>query len=337
MKVFEIKDGFVLDRVVRAEREVPEPGPGEVLLKMRAVSLNARDLGVIEGFYYPDLKFPLIPVSDGAGEVVAVGQGVTRFRVGDRVCPTFSQRWISGDPTREWLDGLLGGPLDGLLAEYVVLHEDGVVRAPEHLTDAEAATLPCAGVTAWHAVVTQGKVKAGDVVVVQGTGGVSLFALQFAKLHGASVIVTSSSDEKLQRAIQLGADYGINYLKTPDWDQAVLDWTNGRGADHVIDIGGAATLNRSVAACRFGGQISLIGLASGAEVKDFRLVPAFQKGIRLQGINVGNREMFEAMNRAIAANTLRPVIDRTFPFERSVEALRYLAKGGHFGKVCVVF
>ncbi len=283
------------------------------------------------------MKFPLIPVSDGVGEVVALGEGTTRFQVGDRVCATFSQRWISGDPTKEWLDGLLGGPLDGMLAEYFVLHEDGLVRVPEHLTNAEAAALPCAGVTAWQAVVTEGRVKAGDVVVVQGTGGVSLFALQFAKLHGASVIVTSSSDEKPERARRLGADYGINYRKTPEWDQAVLEWTNGRGADHVVDVGGASTLNRSISACRFGGRVSLIGLLSGAEVKDFLLVPAFQKRIRLQGINVGNRDMFEAMNRAIATSGLRPVIDRTFPFEQSVEALRYLAKGVHFGKVCIVF
>ncbi|CCQ95030.1 Zinc-type alcohol dehydrogenase-like protein C1773.06c [[Clostridium] ultunense Esp] len=337
MKVFEIQNGFGLNHVVMTEREVPVPGPGEVLVKIRAVSLNSRDLGVIDGFYYPNMNFPLIPVSDGVGEVVATGERTTRFRVGERVSATFSQRWISGNPTKEWLDGLLGGPLDGMLAEYRVLHEDGLVRVPEHLTDAEAAALPCAGVTAWQAVVTEGKVKAGDVVVVQGTGGVSLFAMQFAKLHGASVIITSSSDEKLERAMQLGADYGINYRRTPDWDQAVLEWTNGRGADHVVDVGGASTLNRSIAACRFGGHVSLIGLLSGAEVKDFRLVPAFQKRIRLQGINVGNRDMFEAMNRAIALNKLRPVIDRTFPFEQSVEALRYLAKGNHFGKIAIVF
>lgn len=337
MKVFEIQNGFGLNHVAMAEREVSVPGPGEVLVKMRAVSLNSRDLGVIDGFYYPDMKFPLIPVSDGVGEVVATGERTTRFRVGERVSATFSQRWISGNPTKEWLDGLLGGPLDGMLAEYTVLHEDGLVRVPEHLTDTEAAALPCAGVTAWQAVVTEGKVKAGDVVVVQGTGGVSLFALQFAKLHGASVIITSSSDEKLERAMQLGADYGINYRRTPEWDQAVLEWTNGRGADHVVDVGGASTLNRSIAACRFGGHISLIGLLSGPEVKDFRLVHAFQKRIRLQGINVGNRDMFEAMNRAIALNKLLPVIDRTFPFEQSVEALRYLAKGSHFGKIAIVF
>ncbi|MDF2961635.1 MAG: Zn-dependent oxidoreductase [Paenibacillus sp.] len=335
MKAFEIQNGFGLEHVAMVERPIPVPGPGEVLIKLRAVSLNSRDLGVINGFYYPDLKLPLIPVSDGVGEVVAMGEQTTRFQVGDRVGGIFSQRWISGEPTEVWLDGLLGGPLDGLLAEYAVLHEDGLVRIPEHLTDEEAATLPCAGVTAWQAVVTEGKVKAGDTVVVLGTGGVSLFVLQFAKLHGASVIVTSSSNEKLERAKKLGADFGINYRQTPDWDRKVMEWTNGRGADHVADLVGATTLNRSIAAVRFGGRVSLIGILSGATAESFQLIPTFQKKVRLQGINVGNRDMFEAMNRAVAQNKLRPVIDRIFPFEQSIEALRYLAEGTHFGKICI--
>jgi NADPH:quinone reductase-like Zn-dependent oxidoreductase len=285
MKAFVLRNGFGLDRVAMVERPVPEPGPREVRIKMRAASLNARDLGVIGGFYYPDLKGPLIPVSDGVGEVVAVGEGVRRFRPGDRVSATFSQRWISGDPTKKWLDGLLGGPLDGMLAEYAVLHEDGLVRVPEHLSDEEAATLPCAAVTAWQSVVTEGRVQAGDVVVVQGTGGVSLFALQFAKLHGAAVIVTSSSDEKLERARQLGADYGINYRQTPDWEQAVLSWTDGRGADHVVDVGGAATLNRSIAAVRFGGRVSLIGLLSGPKVEDFHRLSEPDQNRLIQAMN----------------------------------------------------
>jgi NADPH:quinone reductase-like Zn-dependent oxidoreductase/GNAT superfamily N-acetyltransferase len=285
MKAFVLRNGFGLDRVAMVERPVPEPGPREVRIQMRAASLNARDLGVIGGFYYPDLKGPLIPVSDGVGEVVAVGEGVRRFRPGDRVSATFSQRWISGDPTKKWLDGLLGGPLDGMLAEYAVLHEDGLVRVPEHLSDEEAATLPCAAVTAWQSVVTEGRVQAGDVVVVQGTGGVSLFALQFAKLHGAAVIVTSSSDEKLERARQLGADYGINYRQTPDWEQAVLSWTDGRGADHVVDVGGAATLNRSIAAVRFGGRVSLIGLLSGPKVEDFHRLSEPDQNRLIQAMN----------------------------------------------------
>ncbi|XEC93366.1 NAD(P)-dependent alcohol dehydrogenase [Paenibacillus tarimensis] len=337
MKALEIQNGFGLNNIGLAERPVPAPGPGEVLIKMRAVSLNSRDLGVIDGIYYPDLKLPLIPISDGVGEVAAIGEHTKRFQVGDRVSGIFSQQWISGEPMAGWLEGVLGGPLDGMLAEYAVLNEEGLVRVPDHLTDEEAAALPCAGVTAWQAVVVEGKVKTGDTVLVQGTGGVSLFALQFAKLQGASVIVTSSSDEKLERAKQLGADFGINYRQTPDWDHAVHAITNGRGADLVVDLGGAYTLNHSIAAVRFGGQVSLIGVLSGASVERFNLIPVFQKKARLQGINVGNRDMFEAMNQAIVQNKLRPVIDRVFPFEQSMEALKYLAEGTHFGKICIKF
>lgn len=337
MKTFEIQGGFGLDHVIAAERPVPVPGPKGVLIKMRAVSLNYRDLGVIEGFYNPNLKLPLIPVSDGVGEVVALGEQASRFKIGDRVSAIFTQSWISGKPTQEDWGSTLGNPLDGLLAEYAVIREEGLVRVPEHLTDEEAAALPCAGVTAWHAIVEEGRVKAGDTVVVQGTGGVSLFALQFAKLHGATVIVTSSSNEKLERAKPLGADFGVNYRSNPDWDKAVLEYTDGRGADLIVDLGGAATLNRSLSALKVGGQISIVGILSGASVEGFDIVPAILKKARLQAINVGSRDMFEAMNRAIGQNTLRPVVDRVFPFERAVDALHYLAKGTHFGKICIRF
>jgi NADPH:quinone reductase-like Zn-dependent oxidoreductase len=337
MKVFEIQDGFGLDHVRKADRKVPVPGAGEVLIKMRAVSLNYRDLGVINGFYNPNLKLPLIPVSDGVGEVVALGQQASRFKLGERVSGIFSQSWLSGEPTQEGLVSTLGNPLDGLLAEYVVLNEQGLVRVPAHLTDEEAASLACAGVTAWHAIVEEGKVKSGDTVLIQGTGGVSLFALQFAKLHGATVIVTSSSDDKLERANSLGADFGINYRSTLDWDKSVLELTHGRGADLVVDVGGAATLNQSLRAIRLGGQISLVGILSGASVEDFNIIAAIQKKARLQAINVGSRAMFEAMNRAIDQNKLRPVIDRIFSFEQSVDALHHLAKGTHFGKICITF
>lgn len=229
MKVYEIQSEFGLDQLKVAERPIPNPGSGEVRIKMRAVSLNARDLGVIDGFYNPILNAPLIPVSDGVGEVVALGEHTSRFKIGDRVSGIFTQSWVSGEPTQENWVSSLGSPLDGLLAEYVVLPEEGLVRVPDLLTDEEAATLPCAGVTAWHAIVEEGKVKAGETVVIQGTGGVSLFALQFAKLHGAQVIITSSSDEKLKRAKGLGADFGINYLKTPEWDKAVLELTGDAG------------------------------------------------------------------------------------------------------------
>ncbi|BBH24484.1 NADPH:quinone oxidoreductase [Paenibacillus baekrokdamisoli] len=335
MRAFEIQNGFGLSHVVAVERPKPTPGPGEVLIKIHAVALNARDLGVINGVYNPNLQHPLIPTSDGVGVVVALGEQTSRFKIGDRVSGIFVQGWITGDPSEKVLNQSLGSPLDGMLAEYTVLHEDGLVHVPEHLTDEEVASLPCAGVTAWHAIVTEGKVKAGDTVVVQGTGGVSLFALQFAKLHGAAVIVTSSSDEKLKQSKKLGADYGINYRDNPDWDKEIWEWTSGRGVDHVIELGGASTLNRSVASVRFGGQVSLIGLLSGHTVDGFNIMHAFRKKVRLQGINVGNRDMFEAMNRAISQNKLRPVIDRVFPFEESVEALRYLAEGSYFGKICI--
>ncbi|UUZ90056.1 NAD(P)-dependent alcohol dehydrogenase [Paenibacillus sp. P25] len=334
MKAFEIRQ-FGLDYFAAVERPVPAPGPGEVLIRMRAFALNYKDIGIVEGKLYPNLKWPLIPVSDGVGEVEALGEGTTRFRIGERVSGIISQGWISGEPTEAWMHTTLGGPLNGVLAEYVVLPEQGLVRVPEHLTDEEAAALPCAGVTAWHAVMEEGRVRAGDTVVVQGTGGVSLFALQFAKLSGAAVIVTSSGDEKLERAKQLGADYGINYRRTPDWSEAVLEWTGGRGADLVVELGGASTLNQSAAAARIGGQISLIGILSGDTVDGFNIRAAFRKKLRIQGINVGDRDMFEAMNRAIGQNKLRPVIDRVFPFEQSAEALRYLGQGGHFGKVCI--
>jgi len=334
MKAFEIQGGFGLEHVRPAEREMPVPGPDEVLIRLRAVSLNSRDLGVISGFYDPNLKMPLIPVSDGVGEVVGMGERAGKFKPGDRVSAIFTQSWITGEPTQANWVSTLGYPLPGLLAEYAVLPEEGLVRVPEHLTDEEAAALPCAGVTAWHAVVEEGKVKAGDTVVVQGTGGVALFALQFAKLHGAKVIVTSSSDEKLEKAKLLGADSGIHYLRTPDWDKAVLEQTNGRGADHILELGGAATLNRSVTALKVGGRISIIGLLSGARA-ELDIVPALIRKARLQAINVGSRSMFERMIRAIEQSGLRPVVDRVFPFEQSVEALRYFEQGAHFGKVCI--
>lgn len=337
MKVYEMKNSFGLDHVRVSERQIPVPGTGEVLIQMRAASLNYRDLGVINGFYNPNLKLPFIPVSDGVGEVVGLGEQSSRFKLGDRVSGIFTQSWISGEPTQEDLVSTLGNPLEGLLAEYVVLNEKGLVRVPDHLNDAEAASLACAGVTAWNAVVQEGKVKSGDTVLVQGTGGVSLFALQFAKLHGATVIITSSSDDKLARAKSLGADFGVNYSSTPDWAEAVLEITHGRGADLVVDVGGAATLNRSLQAIRIGGQISIIGILSGARVESFDIITALVKQARLQGIYVGSRNMFEAMNHAIEQNALHPVIDRIFPFEQSVDALRYLAKGTHFGKVCITF
>ncbi|SFB59086.1 NADPH:quinone reductase [Cohnella sp. OV330] len=335
MKAYVVRGGFGLDHVVQVDRPIPEPGPGQALVRLKALSLNSRDIGVIEGFYNPERTEGLIPVSDGVGEIVALGEGAARFKLGDRVCGIFTQSWIDGEPTPANWTSTLGSPLDGLLAEYAVLPEEGLVRVPDHLSDAEAATLPCAAVTAWHAVVEEGQVRAGDTVVVQGTGGVSMFALQFAKLQGAQVIVTSGSGEKLERALAMGADHGIHYTENADWENAVLAYTQGRGADHIVDVGGAATLNRSVAALRVGGRISIVGLLSGAAVEDFAIVPAILKKARLQAINVGSRAMFESMNRAIAHNGLRPAIDSVFPFAEAVDALRRLKTGSYFGKICI--
>jgi NADPH:quinone reductase-like Zn-dependent oxidoreductase len=333
MKVFEIKQATGIDALTLAERPKPKPGYGQALVKIKAVSLNYRDLLVVKGLYSRNLPLPLVLCSDGVGEVVEVGEGVTRVKVGDRVAGAFMQAWISGGLTEDKAKSALGGAIDGVLAEYVVFHEDGLVHIPEHLSYEEAATLPCAAVTAWNALITEGNLKPGDTVLVLGTGGVSIFALQFAKLVGARVIATSSSDEKLERVKQLGASDGINYKSVPDWDKRVRELTNGVGVDHVVEVGGPGTLNRSLRAVRMGGQISLIGVLAGTG--DVNLLPAIMKNIRVQGIYVGSREMFETMNRAITFHKLHPVIDRVFPFEEAREALRYMESGAHFGKVVI--
>jgi NADPH:quinone reductase-like Zn-dependent oxidoreductase len=336
MRAFQIQNTFGLDSLTLTERPNPSPGYGQLLLKMRAVSLNYRDLMVVKGLYNPKLPLPLIPFSDGVGEVVAVGEGVTRVKTGDRVAGIFFQKWLDGGLTQEKAQSALGGAIDGLLTEYAVLHEDGVVRVPEHLTDEEAATLPCAAVTAWNALITSGGVKAGDTVLVQGTGGVSIFALQFAQLLGARVIATSSSDEKLERVSQLGASDGINYKQTPDWGKAVRELTDSIGVDYVVEVGGAGTLTESLRAIRYGGQISLIGVLTGGS-GEISTASILMKNVRVQGIYVGSREMFEAMNRAIALHKLQPVVDRVFPFEQAREALAYMESGSHFGKICIRF
>jgi len=331
MRVVELQT-FALDSLTVVERPEPRPGPGQVLLRVRACSLNYRDLLILKGLYNKKLPLPLVPLSDGAGEVAAVGDGVTRFRVGDRVAGCFMPAWIDGEVTEAKAKSALGGGGTGMLAEYVVLPAEGVVHSPDHLSDEEAATLPCAAVTAWHALVTEGGVKAGDTVLTQGTGGVSLFALQFAKLHGARVIATSSSDAKLARALQLGASDGINYKTTPEWGARAREIA-GAGVDHIIEVGGAGTLPESLRAVRMNGRISLIGVLSGAG--QFNPTPVLMKNLRVQGIFVGSREMFEAMNRAIGLHQLRPVIDRVFPLTEVRAALHHLESGTHFGKVVI--
>jgi len=335
LKVFQLQDNWSIDNLTLTEQPKPEPGPGQVLLQMKAASLNFRDLLVPKrGYGSLTGTLPLIPISDGVGEVVAISEGVRRVAVGDRVCPVMIQSWISGPPTMERISSTLGGPLDGVMAAYMALNEESVVQAPEHLSNEEAATLPCAALTAWSAVVTDGHVKAGDRVLVQGTGGVSLFALQFAKLHGAHVIVTSSSDKKLQRAINLGADEGINYLSTPEWGKEAKHMADADGIDIIIEVGGQKTLPQSLRAIRAGGTISLIGVLSGANM-DLSLGLIVTRKVRLQGITVGSRDGMEAMMRAISQHAMKPVIDRTFAFEELREALDYLARNDHFGKICI--
>lgn len=334
MRAFEIQK-FGLDNLTLAERPDPQPGHGQVLIRIRAVSLNFRDHLMVAGAYNPKQKLPLIPCSDGAGEVVAAGPGVTRVKAGDRVMGAFSQTWIAGEPMRAKLAGTLGGPLDGMLAEQVVLDAEGVTPIPAHLSHEEGAALPCAAVTAWHALVVQGGLKAGDTVLVQGTGGVSIFALQFAKMFGARVIVTSSSDEKLAKAKALGADGLINYKTTPDWEKPARELTGGVGLDHIIEVGGAGTLGKALKCVRIGGIVHVIGVLSGNAPSDFSVIPILMQNIRLQGVLVGSRETFEQMNKAIAQNGLRPAIDRTFPFAEARAAFAHMGAGAHFGKIVV--
>ncbi len=322
-------DGLHLDTV-----PTPEPGAGQVLVRVRAASLNYRDLLVAKGLYNPKLPLPIVPLSDAAGEVVAVGSGVEHVKPGDRVAGLFFQRWLTSKLTEAGAKSALGGAIPGVLAESVVLEENGVIPIPSHLSFEEAATLPCAAVTAWHALFEEGKVSAGETVLVQGTGGVSLFALQLAQLAGARVIVTSSSDEKLARAKELGASEVINYKKNPDWDQVARELTHGAGVDQIIEVGGTGTLPRSLKAAAIGGRISMIGVLSGG-AGEIPLFPVLMKSLRIQGIYVGSRAMFEAMNRAISLHKLRPVIDRVFPFEEAPAALRHLESGSHFGKVVI--
>ena len=334
MKLYELQPRSGLDSITPAQRPDPRPGPGEVLLRMHAWSLNFRDLLVARGAYGAPPQAGLIPLSDGAGEVVEAGPGVTRVRPGDRVAGCFMQGWLAGEVSADYARTALGGAIDGMLTEYKVLSAEGVVKLPASLSYEEAATLPCAAVTAWNALVREARVKAGDVVVLQGTGGVSLFALQFAKLHGARCIITSSSDDKLALARGLGADELINYRKQPDWEKAVMALTGGRGADVVVEVGGAGTLETSLNAVRFGGIVTLIGVLTGT-AGPIPTAAILRRHMRVQGIYVGSREMFDEMNRAIALHGLKPHIDRVFGFDEARGAYEHLAGASHAGKVVI--
>jgi NADPH:quinone reductase-like Zn-dependent oxidoreductase len=324
---------FGIDELSVGETERPVPAANQVLVRLHAASLNYRDLMMVEGSYNPKLRLPLVPFSDGAGEVVVIGTSVTRWKIGDRVCPIFMQGWIDAELDYQKSKTTLGGDLDGCLREYGAFQEDGLVRIPDHLSFEEAACLPCAGVTAWNALMNSGGLKKGDTVLCQGTGGVSLFALQFAKAAGAKVLITSSSNEKLERAKQLGADQLINYREREDWDTVALEMTEKRGVDHVIEIGGPGTLQRSMRAAKMAGRIAVIGVVAGKG--EFSNVPIFMKALRLIGVFVGSRAMFEEMNRTIESHGIRPVVDRTFGFDQVREALELMKRGQHFGKLVV--
>lgn len=338
MRVFQIEGDWGLDNLKLSDRPEPRPGPGEVVIAMRMASINARDLIVPQrGYGQATGELPLIPVSDGVGEVVELGDGVTRVAVGDRVCPTYFQNWTSGQPSPERLASALGGPLDGVMADRVCLSEQGVVRVPDYLSDAEAATLPCAALTAWSAVVTHGRIRAGDKVLIQGTGGVALFALAFAKIQGAHVTVISSSDERLQRVRSMGAHETINYSETENWARASRAITADRGGyDNIIELGGAKTLPLSLRAVRPGGTLSMIGVLSGINMEaSLGLIVARQ--VRLQGVTVGHRDGFEAMLAAMAQHEVRPIIGKTFTFEQLKAALDHQQAGGYFGKTVIQF
>jgi NADPH:quinone reductase-like Zn-dependent oxidoreductase len=332
VKALVLRNGFGLENLTRVEMPDPVPGPGQVLVRVRAASLNYRDLLIVKGHYNPKLKFPRVLGSDAAGEVVAVGSEVRSVKVGDRVIGSFMQHWIDGPISDSAARSTLGSDRDGVLAEMALFEESGFVPVPGDLTFAEAATLPCAGVTAWNAL-TGGGCGPGKTVLVQGTGGVSIFALQFARALGARVLITSSRDDKLARALSLGANAGVNYKTVPEWDKWVREQTDGAGADIVVEVGGAGTLERSAKAVRSGGYIALIGVLAGGT--SFNPIFLLMKAICLQGIFVGSKAMFVDMNRFIVGEHIRPVIDRVFPFVDAAAALRHLESGSHFGKVVV--
>lgn len=334
-QVWEIKDSFGMENLKVSDRVVREEiGDHEVQVRLTATSLNYRDYLMIVGKYNPRQKLPLVPCSDGAGIVEAIGAKVTRWKKGDRVLPIFAQKWLAGPPDMDSLRSTLGGPNDGCLMEVGNFDENGLVATPTHLSDLEAATLGCAGLTAYNAVVQFGGIQPGKTVLCLGTGGVSLFALQFAKMMGARVIVTSSSDEKLERAKQLGADETINYSKKANWERDVRKFTEMKGADLIIEVGGAGTMPKSMMSVCPYGTIALIGVLAGGE-SNLSLYPILMQGVKVQGVIVGNRFDFENMNQAISHNKLKPVVDKNFSWEEVPKAFEYLQSGKHFGKVTI--
>jgi len=335
MHAYEAQDAARgIDGLELVERSTAQPGPGEVLVRIRAVTLNYRDLLTVKGGYGSRQKFPLIPLSDAAGIVEAVGPAVSRFKPGERVFNSFFPNWLGGEPSEDKFTGAPGGQLDGVLSQYRVFPERALLHSPPHLSDGEAAALPCAGLTAWSAVVKFGAAAPGRLVLTQGSGGVSLFALQFAKLAGARVIATSSSEDKIHKLRKLGADETINYRTHPEWGKQVRALTDAHGVDLVVEVGGAGTLNQSIRATRFGGMLAMIGVLAGP-ANDLRLPLVVMQQLRLQGVTVGSLEDLEAMLAAISQHRLRPVVEKTFPFAAARDAFRYMAEGRHFGKVAI--
>jgi NADPH:quinone reductase-like Zn-dependent oxidoreductase len=330
VKALVIQSAFGLENLAVVDRPAPVPGPGQVLVRVRAASLNYRDLLLARGHYNPRLAFPRVLGSDAAGVVEAVGPGTTRWKPGDRVANSFMPNWLDGPISDAVTKSTYGSDADGVFAELVAVPEGGLVKIPDHLGFEEAATLPCAAVTAWNAL-TAADTGPGTTVLLQGTGGVSIFALQFAKALGARVLITSGHDEKAARAMAMGADGSTNYKTNPDWDKWARQQNGGAGVDVVVEVGGAGTLDRSLKAVRTGGHVALIGVLAGGST--FNPLPVLMKAVRLQGVFVGSRSMFEDMNALITEKQLRPVIDRTFPFADAVAAMKYLESGSHFGKV----
>jgi NADPH:quinone reductase-like Zn-dependent oxidoreductase len=333
MRAYQLPQASGIDALVKVDLPTPKSDRRQVLVKVKACSLNYRDLAIALGKYRMPTRPNVVPLSDGAGEVVEVGRDVARVKAGDRVAGCFFQRWQGGAPAADTHTSALGGGIDGMLADYALLEEDGVVKLPAHLSFEEGATLPCAALTAWHALMEHARIMPGQTVLVQGTGGVSIFALQLARLAGAEVIATSSSDGKLARAKALGAAHGVNYKTTPEWDKAAVELTGGLGVDHVVEVGGAGTLPHSLRAIRVGGKITLIGVLAGAGEINPTLI--FSRRANVQGISVGSTQMFEAMNRAIAVGKLKPVIDKVFAFDEAPAAYRHLQSAQHFGKIVI--
>jgi NADPH:quinone reductase-like Zn-dependent oxidoreductase len=338
MRALKVEAPWGLDAIQVIEAPDPTPGPGEVLVRMRAVSLNYRDLLMVGGIYGrgSGRADAITPFSDGCGVVEAVGPGVSRVKVGDRVATLFFQNWISGPPTQEKLSSSLGFPIPGAGRELAVFSQEGVSKVPDFLSDQQVSTLPCAALTAWRALFEDSHLQPGDTVVLQGTGGVSIFGLQFAHAAGYRTIITSSSDEKLERAKALGADRTINYRQTPEWGREVRDATDGRGADFILEVGGGGTIEQSMRAVRIGAHIAVVGVVAGPGA-GFNPASLIGNSAKLQGVSVGSRDMFEAMCEAIVLKVIPPVVDKVFPWTEAKAAFAAMQAGEHFGKIVLEF